>query len=66
MLLIVLGPVEAHAPDHLQPVLHQHLDECKLVKVQQVYQVSFYLRVWLGTLHHDTYQSVFCIMEQCH
>lgn len=66
MLLVILGPVEAHAPHHLQPVLHQHLDECKLVKVQQVYQVSFYLRVWLGTLHHDTHQSVIYVMKLWH
>ena len=50
MLLIILSPVEAHTPHHFEPVLHQHLDEGKLVKVQQVHQVRLDLRVWLGAL----------------
>ena len=50
MLLVVLSPVEPHAPHHFEPVLHQHLDESKLVKVQQVHQVCLDLRVWLGAL----------------
>jgi len=51
VLLIILSPVQAHAPDHLEPVLYQHLDEGKLIKVQQVHQVRLNLRVWLGALH---------------
>lgn len=51
VLLIVLSPVEAHAPDHFEPVLDQHLDEGKLVEVQQVHQVCLNLRVWLCALH---------------
>ena len=36
MLVIVLRPVEPHTPDHLESVQDQHLDEGKLVKIQQV------------------------------
>ena len=43
VLIITLCSVEAHAPNHLQPVLHQHLDQRKFVKVQQVNKVRLNL-----------------------
>ena len=51
VLLITLSSIQAHTPDHLHPVLHQHFDEGKLVKVQQVHKVGLHLGVWNSSLH---------------
>ncbi|KAA6417706.1 MAG: hypothetical protein FRX49_12292 [Trebouxia sp. A1-2] len=69
MLLIIRSPVEAHAPHHFEPVLHQHLDEGKLVKVQQVHQCYAVLSSnesadqYLDFIHFTLLISIFVTLE---